>query len=110
MPTVTPAVAAATLIAGFGVAEVTGVRAWGGLVLAVGGAWCARQWWHCSGAARALAALGVFVAAFALSHPLGHVLGAWPSVLAVSVVTAIATERIASPAAVRRGSDAQSWL
>lgn len=84
----TAPVAAGSLIAGYAVAAGTGVRPLGGLVLLAGGGWCVaacarRRGW---GTAAALGAVGV--AAFAVSHPLGHAIGAWPAVLTVSAVTA----------------------
>ena len=39
-----PLVASATLIVGFAVARATGVVWLGGVVLVIGGAWCAWQW------------------------------------------------------------------
>jgi hypothetical protein len=75
-----PALVAATFIAGFGVAELTGVRALGGLVLLLGGAWCAVLALRLAGPA-ATVILGVIaLALFVVSHPLGHVIGAWPAV------------------------------
>jgi hypothetical protein len=100
--TLTSAVAAATLIAGFAVADATGDRALGGVVLAAGGAWCTWQWRRSSGTPRAVAALGVFTGAFVLSHPLAHAIHAWPSVLTVSAVTAAATYAIAAPRTLER--------
>jgi len=83
----TALLAAGSLIAGFGVAELTGIRAVGGAVLLAGGAACAWQWWRSVGPARATGLVAVFLGAFALSHPLAKVVGAWPSVLAVSAAT-----------------------
>lgn len=89
-----PALGALTLVLGFAVAQGTGNRALGGVVLLAGGAWCVAAWWRSPGPARALAAAGVFAVAFAVSHPLGHVVGAWPSVLLVSVAAALAARAI----------------
>ena len=83
-----PIVGALTLIVGFAVAQSTGSRALGGAVLVAGAAWCVRAWWRTPGPLRALGAAAVFAVAFAVSHPLGHAVGAWPSVLVVSVVAA----------------------
>lgn len=74
-----------TLIIGFTVAQTTGVRWLGGLVLLVGGAVAATLGWRFAGPLRALASVAVFVVAFVVSHPLSHSIGAWPSVLLVSV-------------------------
>lgn len=84
----TAPIAAAGLIVGFGVADATGNRALGGVVLAVGGLTCAWAWNRKSGPLTAGALLATYVAAFAVSHPLAKEIGAWPSVLAVSAVTA----------------------
>jgi hypothetical protein len=84
----TAPIAAAGLLAGFGVADATGSRPLGGAVLAACGLACIAVWLRRDGA-RVTAQLTVAgVSAFALSHVLGHVIGAWPSVLVVSAVTA----------------------
>lgn len=87
----TAAVAAGSLIGGYAVAQETGIRALGGVVLIVGGVWCTRSWLRTRGPAVAGTLLLVSVAAFAGSHPLGKRVGAWPAVLSVSAVTAVAT-------------------
>jgi len=78
------ATTALTLVLGFAVASLTGSRPLGGVVL--GGAVCA--WWMTreAGALRALVTLVVVFGLFVLSHPLGHVIGAWPSVLLVAAL------------------------
>ncbi len=63
----------------------------------LGGAAAAWQWWRVAGPAPAVANVTIFAAAFVGSHPLAKHIGAWPSVLAVSAVTAAATYAIASP-------------
>lgn len=78
--TAIPIVAAATFLAGFGAAELTGVRAVGGLVLLAGGAWCARAAVRVAGPAATAGLVAVALALFVVSHPLGHVIGAWPAV------------------------------
>lgn len=82
-------VAAGSLIAGFGVAELTGVRAIGGVVLFLGALWCGLRWKAARGLPVALLLVAVFLAAFALSHRLGDEIGSWPSVFVVSAVTAL---------------------
>ena len=86
----TAPVAAGTLIAGYAVAVSTGSRPLGGLVLAAGGMWCIRAWDRRSGRRAAVALGGVGLAAFVISHVLALAIGAWPSVLLVSAVTALA--------------------
>ena len=84
----TAPIAAAGLIAGFGVADATGSRPLGGAVLAACGLACIAVWLRRDGV-RVTAQLAVTgLVAFALSHVIGHVIGAWPSVLVVSAVTA----------------------
>jgi hypothetical protein len=94
VPTLVCVVAGVALAVGFAVAEITGVRALGGVVLVLAGAWCGRQWWRSAGPARAVGGEVVFVAAFVIAHPLGRALGAWPAVIIVSVATAALTYRI----------------
>lgn len=77
-------VAAASLIAGFAVAVGTGSRPLGGLVLATGGLWCLWTWRRRHGARTAVILGCVGFGAFVLSHVLGLVIGAWPSVLLVA--------------------------
>lgn len=88
------AVAALGLAGGFLVARRTGRRELGGAVFAAAGAWCARDWYRASGPA-ATAGLGaLYVAAMGGSHPLAKKIGAWPSVVAVTAVTAGAAELV----------------
>jgi hypothetical protein len=96
-PWLVPVAGAVSLIVGFGVAQLTGNRPLGGFVLLLGGAWCAWQWWRAVGAARTLLGVVIFAVAFALSHPLGIVIGAWPSVLLVAVVAAVLTYVLCAP-------------
>ena len=105
----TAVLASGSLIAGFAVAQLTGLRALGGAVLVVGGALCARAWLRKVGPAWTAGLVAVFFGAFVLSHPLAKVIGAWPSVLAVSAVTAatawlVSDRRAGAPAGrVRHG-------
>jgi hypothetical protein len=84
-------VAAGALILGFGVAELTGVRAIGGVVLFLGALWCGLRWKFLRGLTVALSLVVLFLALFVISHVLGHQIGAWPSVFVVSAVMAVAT-------------------
>ena len=79
-------VASGSLALGFGVAELTGVRAVGGVVLVLGGGWCALRWRERDGTGRAAALLAVYLGAFVASHLLARAIGAWPSVAVVSAV------------------------
>jgi len=95
-PAAIPIVAAATLLASFGVAELTGVRAIGGLVLIAGGAWCARRALQIAGPLAAAALVAVALALFVGSHPLGQVIGAWPAVaLSAAALAGVASALIA---------------
>jgi hypothetical protein len=92
-----PLVAAMTFLAGFGVAELTGVRAIGGLVLLAGGAWCARAALSIVGPQRTITLLAIAVALFVASHPLGEAIGAWPAVaVSAALVAAAATALVAA--------------
>jgi hypothetical protein len=91
----TAPVAAGSLVLGYVVARETGVRPLGGLVLAAGGAWCAYRWHRDAGAGIATALVATFVVAFGASHVLARHVGAWPSVLGVSAVTAAAAWALA---------------
>jgi thiol:disulfide interchange protein len=94
-------VAAASLAAGFGVAQVTGVRPLGGVVLLAGAGWCAVRWRERAGMPRTAALLGVYLAAFVGSHVLGHAIGAWPAVAVVAAITAGAAYALADAAPLR---------
>jgi hypothetical protein len=80
----TAPIAATGLVAGFGVAVLSGSRALGGLVLVICGLPCIAIWLRRDGrqAAIRLTFAGLF--AFALSHVLGLIIGAWPAVLLTS--------------------------
>ena len=84
----TSPLAATGLIAGFATAVSTGSRPLGGLVMAAFGLACIYLWARRDGRATATRLTLVGLAALALSHLLGLAIGAWPSVLAVSAVTA----------------------
>lgn len=94
--TAVPLVAAATFLAAFGAAELTGVRAIGGLVLLAGGAWCGRAVLPIVGPRRTIALLAIAVALFVVSHPLGDVIGAWPAVAASAALVGAAAAALAA--------------
>jgi hypothetical protein len=100
-----PMVAAATFLAGFGAAELTGVRAVGGLVLVAGGAWCARGALRIAGPAATAALVTIALALFVISHPLGHAIGAWPAVVVSAVLVAAAAVALVGPAEGGGGDD-----
>lgn len=84
----TAPLAATGLIAGFAVAVVSGSRPLGGAVMAACGLACIAVWLKRDGRRVAIQLTAVGLAAFVVSHLLGLVIGAWPSVLVVSAVTA----------------------
>jgi hypothetical protein len=91
----TAAVTAGSLIGGWQLARRTGVRPLGGVVLAAGGVLAGREWARRTSPAVTGALVATYVGAFAASHPLAKRIGAWPSVLAVSAVTAAASWAVA---------------
>jgi hypothetical protein len=84
----TAPVAAGGLIAGFAVAAGTGSRPLGGVVLGAGGLSCIAVWLRRDGRRTAAGLTAAGLGAFALSHALGPVIGAWPAVLVVAAGTA----------------------
>ena len=90
----TAALAATGLIAGFGVAVASGSRPLGGVVLVVFGCVCVAIWLRRDGARVALLLTGAGLLAFALSHVLGLLIGAWPAVLVVAAATAALCWRV----------------
>lgn len=95
-------IAAGSLLVGFGVAQATGIRPLGGIVLIVAAAWCGLRWRRSAGAARAVALLGVYFGAFVVSHVIADTLGAWPAVLLAAAVTGFAAWAVGDGGATRR--------
>lgn len=87
----TAPLAAAGLIGGYLVASTTGNRLLGGLVFFAVGGLCTHSWLRSQGPGVAGGLLGTYVVALIASHPLARQIGAWPSVLTVSALTAAAT-------------------
>jgi hypothetical protein len=84
-----PTLTTAGLLAGYGAARATGVRALGGAVLAAFGAGTFVVVQRAVGPVRAGAVTATYLAAFGGSHPLAKRLGPWQSVLAVAAGTAV---------------------
>ena len=84
-------VAAGSLLVGFAVAQATGVRPLGGLVLLAGAAWCAWRWHALRGTGAALALVVLYLAGFASSHAIADTLGPWGAVLFVCAVVGAVT-------------------
>ena len=91
-------VASGSLLLGFAVAQATGVRPLGGIVLVAGCAWCALRWLRGAGPARTALLVVIYVGAFVLSHVVADALGAWPSVLLAAAVTGLAAYLLADGA------------
>ena len=89
----TSVLSAVGLIAGFGVAQASGSRTLGGIVLAAFGLTCVWVWLHRDDRRTAVRLTAVGLLAFVFSHVLGLVIGAWPSVLLVAAATAWACWR-----------------
>src|SRR4051794_17152892 len=86
--------AALGLVGGFAAARYTGRRELGGAVFAVAGAAAAREWAVAGGAGAAVALTSLYAAAMGGSHPLAKRIGPWASVMAVTAVTATASELV----------------
>jgi hypothetical protein len=84
----TALLAAIGLIGGFAVAVITGSRALGGVVLVIFGVACIAIWLRRDGRQTAIGLTLAALVAFALSHVLGLVIGAWPAVLVTAAGTA----------------------
>lgn len=95
-------IAGASLLVGYAVAAGTGVRVLGGVVLLAGLAVCVVRWRRKRGTPVAAGLAAAFVAFFVLSHLLARSIGAWPSVIVVSVAMAVLTWRVADAPARRR--------
>lgn len=94
---IVPLVAALSLVIGFAVAQGSGVRLLGAVVLVVGGLFCAFSMWPIEGPRRTLILAVVYVVAFVVSHPLGHLVGTWPAVIAVAAVTGAVAYAVMRP-------------
>ena len=102
--TVTWPVASGSLLLGFAVAQLTGIRPLGGIVLVAGCAWCAVRWLRGGGRgryARTAVLVVLYIGGFVVSHVIADTLGAWPSVLLVAAVVGAATYALADSAPLR---------
>ncbi len=100
----TAALSAGGLVAGFAVAVASGSRPLGGLVLLACAAPCVWVWMRRDGRRVAARLSGCGILAFAASHLIGLVIGAWPAVLVVAAAMAGSAWRLSdSPARLRRG-------
>ncbi len=90
----TAILSATGLVAGFAVAVVTGSRPLGGVVLAAFGLSCVAVWLRRDGRVTTIRLTAAGLVAFALSHLLGLLIGAWPAVLVVAAATAALSWRV----------------
>jgi hypothetical protein len=104
MPTRLPTapIAAAGLIAGYGVAVASGSRPLGGLVLAGFGSACIAIWVRRHTRSMTLKLTLAGLVAFALSHAIGLVTGAWPAVLISSAAIAALYWRVSDAPQLKR--------
>ena len=79
------------LLGGYLTARETGLRPLGGVVLGAAGAYAGRTWLTKGGPGVTVGLSALYVLGFGLSHPLAKKIGAWPSVLAVTAVSAAAS-------------------
>jgi hypothetical protein len=84
----TAAMSAAGLICGYGVAVASGSRPVGGAVLAIFGITCIAAWLARDGRVTTVRLTVAGLIAFALSHALGLLIGAWPAVLITAAALA----------------------
>lgn len=96
----TAPLAAAGLIAGYGVAAASGSRPLGGAVLAGFGLACVLVWLRRDGTRATVILTGVGLAAFALSHVIALLTGPWPAVLLAAAAAGAASWRL---------SDSRRW-
>jgi hypothetical protein len=96
-------IAGGSLIVGFLVADVSGVRALGGTVLLVAVVWCWLLWYRRRGVHVAVGLSAVYLAAFAASHIIARGIGAIPSVLIVATVVALLSFAVADRQESSRG-------
>ena len=96
-------VASGSLLLGFAVAQLTGIRPLGGIVLVAGCAWCALRWLRAGAGryARTAALVLLYLGGFVVTHLIADTLGAWPSVLLVAAVVGAATYALADSAPSR---------
>ncbi len=84
----TASITALGLVGGYLVARESGVRSLGGVILGAAGLYAGRTWLARGGPGQAGGLGALYVASFALSHPLAKKIGAWPAVVGVTALTA----------------------
>ena len=107
----TAALAATGLIAGYGVAVLSGSRPLGGIVLAGCGLPCVVVWARRHGLRTTSLLTAGGLGAFAVSHALGLLIGPWPAVLVTAAVTSGVYWRLSdSQTTVNEGTQAPASL
>lgn len=86
----TAVVAAASLVLGFAVADLTGVRPLGGLVLVAAVLWCVPRWVRAAGGSVAFGLVALYALGFALSHVIADAVTTWGAVLLVAAAVGAA--------------------
>ncbi|MDX6679293.1 MAG: hypothetical protein QOE31_3345 [Solirubrobacteraceae bacterium] len=94
-------VASGSLLLGFAVAQATGVRPLGGVVLALGATWCGLRWLRSVGRARTAGLVAVYVGVFVLSHVIADAVGTWPAVVLAAAIAGLAALVVADIPAAR---------
>lgn len=84
----TAPVVALGLVGGYLTARETGIRPLGGVLLGAAGVFAGRTWLAERGPAVTVALSALYVLGFGASHPLAKKIGAWPSVLTVTALSA----------------------
>jgi hypothetical protein len=102
----TAPIAAAGLIGGYAVAVGTGSRPVGGVVLAAFGLACLATWLRRDGHRTAALLTMAGLLAFALSHVLALLVGAWPAVLIMAAAIAALCWRVSDGRALAQARSA----
>lgn len=76
------------LMGGFAAARESGVRTLGGVVLGAAGLYAGRTWVAKGGWGKTALLAALYIGGFGYSHALAKKIGAWPSVFAVTAVSA----------------------
>lgn len=95
-------VASGSLVVGFGVAQASGVRPLGGVVLVLGAGWCAVRWRRGVGTARTAVLLLIYLVAFVASHLIAGTVGTWGAVFLVSALVGVSALLLADRPTARR--------
>ncbi len=107
LTTMTWPVASGSLVLGFAVAQATGVRPLGGVVLAAGAGWCALRWRRTVGIPRTAGLVVLYVACFVASHLIADTAGTWGAVFIVAAIAGLAALLLADIPASRRATAAR---